>query len=86
LVAAGAADIANSIRRHCGTGIPPGRDITLFGRDVAGLCASLSTLPPRITSKMAENPRLSWDGGEIRRETDSLLERNGFEILVSRYH
>ena len=33
---------------------------------------------------MAENPRLSWDGGEIWRETDCLLERNGFELPVPR--
>ena len=31
-----------------------------------------------------ENPRLSWDGGEIRRETDCLLEENGFENSVPR--
>jgi len=34
---------------------------------------------------MAENPRLSWDGGQIRRETDCLLEGTGFEISVPRY-
>ena len=54
-------------------------------RDVAGLCASLPTLPPRMAAKMAENPRPSWDGGEIRRETDCLLEGTGFEISVPRY-
>src|SRR5262249_62304668 len=54
-------------------------------RDVAGLCASLPTLPPRMAATMAENPRLSWDGGEIRRETDCLLEGTGFEISVPRY-
>src|SRR5215472_6123546 len=31
---------------------------------------------------MAENPRLSRDGGEIRRETDCLLEGDGFELPV----
>src|SRR5262249_28717941 len=54
-------------------------------RDVAGLCASLPTLPPRMAATMAENPRLSWDGGEIRRETDCLLEGTGFEISVPCY-
>jgi len=58
--------------------------ITPPRRDVAGLCASLPTLPPRIAAKTAENPRLSWDGGEIRRETDCLLEENGFENSVPR--
>ena len=43
-------------------------------REVAGLCASLPTLPPRTAAKMAENRGLSWDGGQIRRETDCLLE------------
>src|SRR6516165_4935343 len=55
--------------------------ITPPRRDVAGLCASLPTLPPRIAAKTAENPRLSWDGGEIRRETDCLLEGGGFELV-----
>ena len=59
--------------------------ITPPRRDVAGLCASLPTLPPRIAAKTAENPRLSWDGGEIRRETDCLLEGDGFELLVPRH-
>src|SRR6516225_8067799 len=58
--------------------------ITPPRRDVAGLCASLPTLPPRIAAKTVENPRLSWDGGEIRRETDCLLEENGFENSVPR--
>jgi hypothetical protein len=38
-----------------------------------------------MAAKMAENPRLSWDGGEIRRETDCLLEGDGFEPSVPRY-
>src|SRR5215471_12523749 len=53
-------------------------------REVAGLCASLPTLPPRTAAKMAENRGLSWDGGQIRRETDCLLEGSGFELLVPR--
>ena len=82
--AAGAANLANRVRQRCGTGISSDRDTTPPRRDVAGLCASLPALPPRTTAKMAENPRLSWDGGEIRRETDCLLEGSGFELSVPR--
>src|SRR5215469_6191574 len=53
-------------------------------RDIAGLGASLPTLPPLTAAKMAENPRLSRDGGETRRETDCPLEGNGFELPVPR--
>jgi hypothetical protein len=49
--------------------------------DLARLCRRCR---PRMAAKMAENPRLSWDGGEIWRETDCLLERNGFELPVPR--
>ena len=54
-------------------------------RDIAGLGASLPTLPPRTAAKMAENPRLSRDRGETRRETDCLLEGTGFELPVPRH-
>src|SRR5262249_11658648 len=84
LFAAGAANLANRVRQHCGTVISTDRDITPPRRDVAGLCASLPTLPPRMAAEMAENPRLSWDRGEIRRETDCLLEGTGFELPVPR--
>ena len=82
--AAGAANLANRLRQHCGTGISSDRDTTPPRRDVAGLCASLPTLPPRTAATMAENPRLSGDGGETRRETDCLLEGSGFELPVPR--
>jgi len=37
-----------------------------------------------MAAKMAENAGFSWYGGEIRRETDCLLEGDGFELLVPR--
>ena len=61
--AAGAANLANRVRQHCGTGISSDRDITPPRRDVAGLCASLPTLPPRTAAKMAENLGFSRAGG-----------------------
>src|SRR5262249_42890390 len=82
--AADAANLANRLRQHCGTGISPDGDTTRPRRDVAGLWASLPTLPPHTAATMAENLRLSWDGGEIRRETDCLLEGSGFHDAVMR--
>ena len=49
-----------------------------------GSAVSLATLPPSVAAKMAENRGFSCNAGEIRRETDCLLERNGFELPVPR--
>jgi len=46
--------------------------------------ASLPTLSPGIVPKLAESPGFVTNGGEIRRETDSLLEGDGFELPVPR--
>ena len=35
----------------------------------------------RDEHSVAENRGLSWDGGQIRRETDCLLEGTGFELV-----
>jgi hypothetical protein len=41
-----------------------------------------AVLPPGIVLKLAETPGFVTNGGEIRRETDCLLEGTGFELLV----
>jgi hypothetical protein len=40
--------------------------------------------PPGIVPKLAENPGFVTNRGEIRRETDSLLEGDGFELPIPR--
>ena len=39
-------------------------------------------MPPGIVPKLAENVGFVRNAGEIRRETDSLLEGSGFELPV----
>src|SRR5262249_5904570 len=81
-LAAGAANIAIRIRQPCGTGIEPDRDTTAPPHDVAGLCASLPTLPRGMVPKLVQNPGFVTNEGKIRRETDCLLEGDGFELPV----
>jgi hypothetical protein len=56
--------------------------LPLVRLDVGRLCASLPTLLPGIVPKLAEKPGFSRNKGEIWRETDCLLERDGFELPV----
>jgi hypothetical protein len=72
-------------RRHCGTEISPDRDITAPQRDVAGLCGSLPTVLPGLAAIPAQNPGFSRNQGEIRRETDCLLEGRVRCELVSEF-
>ena len=81
--ATGAANLANRLWQHCGTEISPDRDTTPSRREAAGLCASLPTPTPGTAAKVAENRSLSWGGGQIRRETDCLLEERVSCELVS---
>jgi hypothetical protein len=39
-------------------------------------------VPLGLAPTLAENPGFSRNEGEIRRETDCLLEEDGFELLV----
>jgi hypothetical protein len=78
----GAPTGANRIGDNCGTEISPDRDTTVHQRDVAGPCASLPTVPLGLAPTLAENPGFSRNEGEIRRETDCLLEGDGFELSV----
>jgi hypothetical protein len=71
-------------RRHCGTEISPDRDTTGSSARCCWTCASLPTAPSGILPTLAENPGFSRNQGEIRKETDCLLEGNGFELLVPR--
>jgi hypothetical protein len=41
-----------------------------------------ATAPSGILPALAENPGFSGNEGEIWRETDCLLERAGFELVV----
>jgi hypothetical protein len=43
---------------------------------------SVPTAPPGLLPTLAENPGFSRNQGEIRRETDCLLEEDGFEPSV----
>src|SRR3984893_19421167 len=49
---------------------------------LAGHCASLPTAPPAPARTPAENGNFLTSGGDFRRETDCLLERDGFEPSV----
>src|SRR6516162_5703167 len=71
-------------RRHCGTEISPDRDTTGSSARCCWTCASLPTAPSGILPTLAENPGFSRNQGEIRKETDSLLEGDGFELPVPR--
>ena len=73
-----------SASRRCGTGIRLDRDITGSGRDVDEPGASLPAVPPGRARAPRGNCRLFDTEGEIPRETDCLLEGNGFELPVPR--
>jgi hypothetical protein len=75
---------ANHPSRHCGTGIGLDRDITGSWRDVDEPCASLPTAPPKGPAHAAATAGFSIQEGEIPRETDCLLEGDGFELPVPR--
>src|SRR5271156_1852866 len=49
---------------------------------VATPCASLPTAPPAPVRTPAENPGFSTKESKLRRETDCLLEGDGFELSV----
>ena len=72
-------------RRHCATEISPDRDTTGSSARCCWTCASLPTAPSGILPTLAENLAFSRNQGEIRKETDCLLEGDGFELLVPRH-
>jgi len=82
LLAASAADIANRTRSTAVLEYGRTETPTLLGPTLLGFARLCRQLPPGIAAEMAENPRLSWDGSETRRETDCLLEGDGFELPV----
>src|ERR1700730_6865051 len=81
---ASAGTVASHIGRHCGTGIWPARDIPSVDLMMAGRCASLPTAPPAPARTPAEHRGSLTSGGDFRRETDCLLEGDGFEPSVPR--
>ena len=69
-------------QRHCGTGIWPDRDIVTGWRGIETACGSLPTWSrsqPRTPAQKAGVLDLRKPCG---RETDSPLERDGFELSV----
>jgi hypothetical protein len=81
-LAASAANVASRVGQHCGTGISADGDICAPVCRLPGSAVSLATLPPGVAAKMEENRGFSCNAGEIGRETDCLLEGDGFELPV----
>ena len=78
------ASLSHHRHPRCGTEISPDRDIALHWRNITAPRRSLSTVPPVPSRTPAGKAQLFEWAGEIRRDTDCLLERNGFELPVPR--
>jgi len=84
LLAASAADIAKRTRSTAVLEYGPTETPTLLGPMLLGFARLCRQPPPGRVRTMAENPGFSSNGRETRRETDCLLERDGFEPSVPR--
>jgi hypothetical protein len=71
-------------QRHCGTGIWPDRDIAAGCCGIETICASLPTQSPASRAHPRGKPGFSTYDSGLGRETDSPLERDGFEPSVPR--
>ena len=69
---------------HCGTGIWRDRDIAAGRRDLETPCASLPTRSPNLPRTAARKAGVLDPQHSRGRETDSLLEGDGFEPSVPR--
>ena len=70
---------------HCGTGISPNRDIVAVRRHVAGLSLSLRPRHLPLPAHPRGKPGFSSALRYFPRETDCLLEGDGFELPVPRH-
>jgi len=84
LLAASVADIANRTRSTAVLEYGRTETPTLLGPMLLGFARLCRQPPPGRVRTMAENPGLSRNQREIRRETDCLLEGAGFELAVPR--